>query len=274
MSSEYLVFPQIDPIMFSIGPLAVRWYGMMYLIGFVFAIWMANRRVDKPGSTWTREQVSDLLFVGFLGVVIGGRVGYVLFYGFDFWLQDPLYLFKIWTGGMSFHGGLLGVIAAMFWYARKNSRSFFSVADFIAPLVPFGLGAGRIGNFMNGELWGRVTDVPWAMVFPTGGPLPRHPSQLYEFALEGVVLLCILNLFIRKPRPCGAVSGLFLVGYGTFRFIIEYFREPDAQLGLFADFISMGQILSLPMIIIGLMIMAWAYKTQPMSPATGLAQKK
>ncbi|MGB2078841.1 MAG: prolipoprotein diacylglyceryl transferase [Vibrio sp.] len=273
MSSEYLVFPQIDPVMFSIGPLSVRWYGMMYLIGFAFAMWMANRRADKPGSTWTRDQVSDLLFAGFLGVVIGGRVGYVLFYGFEYLLDDPLYLFKVWTGGMSFHGGLLGVITAMLWYARKNNRTFFAVADFIAPLVPFGLGAGRIGNFMNGELWGRVTDVPWAMVFPTGGPVPRHPSQLYEFALEGVVLLIILNVFIRKPRPCGAVSGLFLAGYGTFRFIIEYFREPDAQLGLFANFISMGQILSLPMIVIGILIMVWAYKTQPTSPATGLAHK-
>ncbi len=260
MSQNYFVFPQVDPVIFSIGPLGVRWYGLMYLLGFAFALWMANRRADKPGSGWTREQVSDLLFAGFLGVVIGGRVGYVLFYGFDFWLQDPLYIFKVWTGGMSFHGGLLGVITAMLWYARKNQRRFFTVADLISPLVPFGLGAGRIGNFINGELWGRTTNVPWGIVFPHGGPLPRHPSQLYEFALEGVILLLILNWFIRKPRPAGAVSGLFLFGYGSFRFIIEYFREPDAQLGLFADFISMGQILSLPMVIAGAVIMLWAYK--------------
>ncbi|GMQ47544.1 prolipoprotein diacylglyceryl transferase [Vibrio sp. 10N] len=260
MSQGYIQFPNIDPVLFELGPLSVRWYGLMYLIGFAFALWLANRRADKSGSGWTREQVSDLLFAGFLGVVIGGRVGYVLFYGFEELLQDPLYLFKVWTGGMSFHGGLLGVITAMFWYARKNGRTFFNVADFIAPLVPFGLGMGRLGNFMNSELWGRVTDVPWAIIFPNGGPLPRHPSQLYEFALEGVVLFLILNWFIRKPRPEGSVSGLFLLGYGTFRFMVEYVREPDAHLGLFGGFISMGQILSLPMVIIGGLMVAWAYK--------------
>lgn len=260
MSQGYFQFPNIDPVLVSIGPLSIRWYGLMYLIGFAFALWLANRRADKPGSGWTRDQVSDLLFAGFLGVVIGGRVGYVLFYNFDLFLQDPLYLFKVWTGGMSFHGGLLGVISAMFWYARKNGRTFFGVADFIAPLVPFGLGMGRLGNFMNSELWGRVTDVPWAVVFPNGGPLPRHPSQLYEMALEGVVLFFILNWFIKKPRPLGSVSGLFLAGYGTFRFLVEYVREPDAHLGLFGGFISMGQILSLPMVILGVLMMVWAYK--------------
>ncbi len=260
MSQGYLEFPNIDPVLVSIGPLSIRWYGLMYLVGFAFALWLANRRADKPGSGWTREQVSDLLFAGFLGVVVGGRVGYVLFYNFDLFLQDPLYLFKVWTGGMSFHGGLLGVITAMFWYAKKNGRTFFGVADFIAPLVPFGLGMGRLGNFMNSELWGRVTDVPWAFVFPNGGPLPRHPSQLYEMFLEGIVLFFILNWFIKKPRPLGAVSGLFLAGYGTFRFLVEYVREPDAHLGLFGGFISMGQILSLPMVIIGGLLVAWAYK--------------
>ncbi|UJF19680.1 prolipoprotein diacylglyceryl transferase [Vibrio sp. SS-MA-C1-2] len=260
MSQHFLTFPTIDPILISIGPLAIHWYGVMYLLGFAFAIWLANCRADKPNSGWTRDEVSDLLFAGFLGVVVGGRVGYVLFYNFDLFLADPLYLFKVWTGGMSFHGGLLGVITAMLWFGRKTSRKFFTIADFIAPLVPFGLGAGRLGNFINGELWGRVTDMPWGMIFPTGGPLPRHPSQLYEFFLEGVVLLLILNLFIRKPRPLGAVSGLFLLGYGSFRFIIEYFREPDAQLGLYGGFISMGQILSLPMVIGGIAILVWAYK--------------
>lgn len=260
MSQGYLNFPHIDPILIEIGPLAVRWYGLMYLFGFMFALWLANKRADKPNSGWTRDQVSDLLFAGFLGVVIGGRVGYVLFYNFGYFLDNPLYLFEVWTGGMSFHGGLLGVITAMLWYGYKNNRSFFTIADFVAPLVPFGLGAGRLGNFMNGELWGRVTDVPWAMVFPTGGPFPRHPSQLYEFALEGVVLFLILNWFIRKPRPLGAVSGLFLFGYGTFRFLVEYVRQPDAQLGLFGDWISMGQILSLPMVIGGLLMMLWAFK--------------
>ncbi|MFV0574327.1 MAG: prolipoprotein diacylglyceryl transferase [Vibrio sp.] len=272
MSQGYFVFPHIDPVIFSVGPLGVRWYGLMYLVGFAFALFVANKRADNSSGVWTREQVSDLLFAGFLGVILGGRIGYVLFYGFDYWMDDPLYIFKVWTGGMSFHGGLMGVITAMIWYARKNSRSFFSVADFIAPLVPFGLGAGRIGNFINGELWGRTTDVPWAMIFPTGGPLPRHPSQLYEFFLEGVVLFCILNIFARKPRPAGAVSGLFLMGYGIFRFSVEFVREPDAQLGLFSGIISMGQILSTPMIVIGALMILWAYKTkQPTSPMTGLA---
>ncbi len=260
MSQGYMEFPNIDPVLVSIGPLSIRWYGLMYLIGFAFALWLANRRADKPGSGWTSEQVSDLLFAGFLGVVIGGRIGYVLFYNFGLFLDDPLYLFKVWTGGMSFHGGLLGVITAMMVYARKHGRTFFGVADFIAPLVPFGLGMGRLGNFMNGELWGRVTDVPWAIIFPNGGPYPRHPSQLYEFFLEGIVLFMILNIFIRKPRPLGSVSGLFLMGYGTFRFIVEYFREPDAQLGLFGGFISMGQILSLPMVVLGLAMIIWSYR--------------
>lgn len=262
MSQGYFSFPNIDPVLFSIGPLSVRWYGMMYLLGFLFAMWLANRRADKPGSGWTREQVSDLLFAGFLGVVIGGRVGYVLFYNFELFLADPIYLFKVWTGGMSFHGGLLGVIAAMFWYARRHQRRFFAVADFVAPLVPFGLGLGRLGNFMNSELWGRVTDVPWAVVFPNGGPLPRHPSQLYEMVLEGIVLFFILHWFIKKPRPLGAASGLFLLGYGTFRFLVEFVREPDGHLGLFGDVISMGQILSTPMIILGIALMVWSYQNQ------------
>ncbi|MDP2559493.1 prolipoprotein diacylglyceryl transferase [Photobacterium damselae subsp. piscicida] len=263
----YLTFPQIDPVLVQIGPLAIRWYGLMYLIGFAFAMWLANRRADQPGSGWTKDQVSDLLFAGFLGVVIGGRIGYVLFYNFNLFLANPLYLFKVWTGGMSFHGGLLGVITAMFWYGHKNGRTFFSIADFIAPLVPFGLGMGRLGNFINGELWGRVTDVPWAMIFPTGGPLPRHPSQLYEFLLEGVVLFIILNLFIRKPRPTGAISGLFLLCYGSFRFFVEFFRQPDAQLGFFDGWLTMGQILSTPMILLGAAILIWAYKKKPESSA-------
>ncbi len=261
MSHGYLIFPNIDPVIVHLGPLAVRWYGVMYLIGFMFAMWLANRRADQSKGIWTRDQVSDLLFAGFLGVVIGGRVGYVLFYNFDLFVANPLYLFEVWTGGMSFHGGLLGVITAMLWYGHKHNRTFFSIADFIAPLVPFGLGAGRLGNFINGELWGRPTDVPWAMIFPSGGPIPRHPSQIYEFLLEGVLLFIILNVFIRKSRPAGAVSGLFLLCYGCFRFFVEFFRQPDPQLGLFDGMISMGQILSFPMILIGLGILIWAYKS-------------
>ncbi|MCO4200754.1 prolipoprotein diacylglyceryl transferase [Aeromonas hydrophila] len=256
----YWVFSQIDPVAFSLGPLSVRWYGLMYLFGFAFAMWLAGRRADAPNSGWSRNEVSDLLFYGFLGVILGGRVGYVLFYNFDMFLADPLYLFKIWTGGMSFHGGLIGVITAMVWFAHKTNRHFFTVADFVAPLIPFGLGVGRIGNFLNGELWGRVTDVPWAIIFPEAGPEPRHPSQLYQFALEGVVLFIILNLFWRKNPPRGAISGMFLLFYGLFRFLVEFVRQPDSQLGLYFQEISMGQILSTPMIIIGALMIWVAYK--------------
>ncbi|GKV79639.1 prolipoprotein diacylglyceryl transferase [Pectobacterium versatile] len=285
MTTSYLAFPQFDPVIFSIGPLALHWYGLMYLVGFVFAMWLAVRRANKPGSGWTKDEVENLLYMGFLGVFVGGRLGYVLFYAFPSFLENPLYLFKVWDGGMSFHGGLMGVICVMLWFAHRTKRHFFQVADFIAPLIPFGLGAGRLGNFINGELWGRVTtDTPWAMLFPGSrgedmmlavsnpqwqaifnqyGMLPRHPSQLYQMMLEGVALFIILNLFIRKSRPMGSVSGLFLIGYGTFRIITEFFRQPDAQLGLFGDLFSMGQILSLPMVIAGILMMVWAYRRQP-----------
>ncbi|NMP78331.1 prolipoprotein diacylglyceryl transferase [Pseudoalteromonas arctica] len=265
-----LEFPQIDPIIFSVGPLSVRWYGLMYLIGFAFAMWFANRQASKPNSGWTKDQVSDLLFYGMLGVILGGRIGYVLFYQFSYFIENPLYLFRIDQGGMSFHGGTLGVITAVVIFSWTRKKSLLQVGDFVAPLVPVGLLAGRIGNFINGELWGRVTDVPWAMVFPTGGPLARHPSQLYEAFFEGLVLFLILQWFIKKPRPAGSVAGVFLLGYGVFRFCIEYFRQPDAQLGLFADFISMGQILSLPMIVGGLGLLIWAYK-QPQRVKTAKA---
>ncbi|QHQ18670.1 prolipoprotein diacylglyceryl transferase [Pectobacterium parmentieri] len=285
MTTSYLAFPQFDPVIFSIGPLALHWYGLMYLVGFVFAMWLAVRRANKPGSGWTKDEVENLLYMGFLGVFVGGRLGYVLFYAFPSFLENPLYLFKVWDGGMSFHGGLMGVICVMLWFAHRTKRHFFQVADFIAPLIPFGLGAGRLGNFINGELWGRVTtDTPWAMLFPGSrsedmmlavsnpqwqtifnqyGMLPRHPSQLYQMMLEGVALFIILNLFIRKSRPMGCVSGLFLICYGMFRIITEFFRQPDAQLGLFGDLFSMGQILSLPMVIAGVLMMVWAYRRQP-----------
>ncbi|MCA6997673.1 prolipoprotein diacylglyceryl transferase [Dickeya solani] len=283
MTTSYLVFPQFDPVIFSLGPVSLHWYGLMYLVGFVFAMWLAVRRANKPGSGWRKEEVENLLYFGFLGVFVGGRLGYVLFYALPAFLDNPLYLFRVWDGGMSFHGGLLGVITVMLWFAHRTKRHFFQVADFIAPLIPFGLGAGRLGNFINGELWGRVsTDTPWAMLFPgsrgedmalaTGNPqwqaifnqygvLPRHPSQLYELALEGVVLFIILNVFIRKARPMGSVSGLFLIGYGAFRIIVEFFRQPDAQLGLFGG-VSMGQILSVPMVLAGILMMVWAYRRQ------------
>jgi phosphatidylglycerol:prolipoprotein diacylglycerol transferase len=235
----------------------------MYLIGFIAAMLMANKADDRSHGLWTREQVSDLLFYGFLGVVLGGRVGYVLFYQFDYFLSDPLYLLEIWQGGMSFHGGLLGVILAIFIFARKSQKSFLMVGDFVAPLVPIGLGMGRLGNFINAELWGRETDVAWAMIFPTDQlQLPRHPSQLYEFALEGVVLFAILYIISRKTQRLGLASGVFLIGYGVFRSIVEFFREPDAHLGLYFSFISKGQILSIPMILAGIFIIYIGYLNQ------------
>ncbi|TMP26542.1 prolipoprotein diacylglyceryl transferase [Pseudoalteromonas rubra] len=255
-----LQFPEIDPIIFSIGPLSVRWYGVMYLIGFAFAMWWANKEADKPNSGWTKDEVSDLLFYGMLGVILGGRIGYVLFYQFSHFLENPMYLLRIDQGGMSFHGGALGVIAGIFIFAWRFKKSPLAVGDFVVPMVPVGLLAGRIGNFINGELWGRATDVPWAVVFPTGGPVARHPSQLYEAFLEGLVLFIILIWYRKQARPAGSVAGLFLLGYGTFRFIVEYFREPDAHIGLYAGMISQGQILSLPMVIGGLGLMIWSHK--------------
>ncbi|KZN66789.1 prolipoprotein diacylglyceryl transferase [Pseudoalteromonas luteoviolacea] len=262
-----LQFPEIDPIIFSIGPLSVRWYGLMYLIGFAFAMWWANKESEKPNSGWTKEQVSDLLFYGMLGVILGGRIGYVLFYNFNKFLADPITLFKVWEGGMSFHGGALGVITAIFVFAWRTNKSPLSVGDFVVPMVPVGLLAGRIGNFINGELWGRQTDVPWAIIFPTGGDVPRHPSQLYEAFFEGLVLFLILVWYRKQPRPAGSIAGLFLLGYGSFRFAIEYFREPDAHIGLYAGVISQGQILSLPMIIGGLGLMIWAHRREAVRAA-------
>lgn len=251
----------INPIALDLGPLQVHWYGLMYLIGFAAAWWLGVKRARKPGSGWTEEQISDLIFWGAMGVVLGGRMGYVLFYHFDRFLQDPLWLFAVWEGGMSFHGGLLGVIAAMYLFGRKHGKSLFTMTDFVAPLVPIGLGAGRIGNFIGGELWGRVTDGPWGVVFPRGGDLPRHPSQLYEFALEGLVLFVVLWWFSSKPRPKMAVSGLFLLLYGVFRSLVEFVREPDAHLQFIAfEWLTMGQLLSLPMILLGMFLVGLAYK--------------
>ena len=257
----HMTYPQIDPIALSIGPLHVHWYGLMYLFGFLFVWLLGLYRVNK--TDWTRQQLEDLLFYGAVGVIIGGRVGYAIFYDFQANLENPLNIFKIWQGGMSFHGGLLGVLAAFAWFGKKTGKSFFEISDFIAPMVPIGLMFGRIGNFINGELWGKVTDVPWAMVFPGAGPLPRHPSQLYEAALEGVLLFIILWWFSSKPRPKAAVSGLFLLGYGFFRFLVEFVRIPDAQYGYLAfDWLTMGQILCLPMIIFGLILMIVSYKVE------------
>jgi phosphatidylglycerol:prolipoprotein diacylglycerol transferase len=254
-----LAYPQIDPVALHIGPLSVHWYGLMYLLGFS-AAWIALR-FRLPQSRFTADQVSDILFYAALGVIIGGRLGYILFYMWSDFLENPLHLFQIWKGGMSFHGGLIGVIAALWLYSRKIGCSVIDITDFVAPVVPIGLATGRIGNFINSELWGRTTDLPWGMIFPNGGPLPRHPSQLYEFLLEGVLLFAILWIFSAKPRPRWAVSGLFLTFYGIFRLGVEFFREPDPQIGFVAfGWLTKGQLLSLPMILIGITMMIWAYR--------------
>ncbi|CAH9014297.1 prolipoprotein diacylglyceryl transferase [Candidatus Nitrosacidococcus sp. I8] len=255
-------YPNINPIALSLGPIQVHWYGLMYLIGFIAGWWLGRIRANKPQSGWTQEQVDDLLFYVVLGIILGGRIGYMFFYSFDYLIENPLSIFKVWQGGMSFHGGLLGVLTAMAIYAYKTKKSYFQVTDFIAPLIPIGLGTGRIGNFINGELWGKVTALPWAIVFPDprAGDLPRHPSQLYEAGLEGLVLFLILWLFSGKKRPTKAISGLFLICYGLFRFAVEFVRIPDSQLGYLAfNWLTMGQILSFPMIILGITLFGWSY---------------
>lgn len=287
-----LIHPQFDPVALHLGPLAIRWYGLMYLAAFIMFLWFGRLRTRQPhiaAEGWSGRDLDDMLFYGVLGVILGGRLGYVLFYKADWYFAHPLDIFKVWEGGMAFHGGFLGVVVAMMLYARMRGRSWMQVTDFIAPMVPCGLAAGRLGNFINGELWGRVAspNLPWAMMFPqaqgedrewllshaqqaiTSGVqavfdqyhmLPRHPSQLYQFAGEGVLFFILLWLYARKPRPMGAVSGAFLLGYGVFRFAAEFAREPDNFLGLLAANLSMGQWLSLPMILVGIVMLVWAYR--------------
>ena len=257
-----LIHPDFDPVAFSLGPLHVRWYGLMYLLAFLIGWGLGRYRVKQPNSGWTAEQMDDLVFYIALGVILGGRIGYILFYGFGNVLRDPLMLFRIWEGGMSFHGGFLGVLLAMALFARKHHKAFWATMDFVAPLIAPGLLFGRIGNFINGELWGRVTDLPWGMVFrQTGDGLPRHPSQLYQAALEGLALFLIVWLFSAKPRPTMAVSGVFALSYGVFRFLVEFVRQPDPQLGYLAfGWLTMGQLLSLPLIAVGLVLLALAYR--------------
>ncbi len=284
LQSNYLLI-NFDPVAVAIGPLEIHWYGVMYLLAFL-AFWgIGNRRASRQTWwAWSQQDVSDILFYGMLGVVFGGRIGYMLFYGFELLIQDPLSLFKIWDGGMSFHGGLLGVIVAMAWFGRRTNRSFWQVADFVAPMVPLGLAFGRLGNFIGGELWGRLTDVPWAMIFAKSTAfrpaetaalndawrsgaldhLARHPSQLYQAGMEGLALFLILMWYSKRPRPRAAVSGLFLLGYGVFRLIVEFFRQPDEHLGFLAmQWLTMGMLLSLPMILAGIIIILFAYHNDP-----------
>lgn len=256
-----LMHPNIDPVAFSIGPLSVHWYGIMYLLAFATAWWLALQRAKRPDSPLTAKQVEDLIVYGALGVVIGGRIGYVFFYNFETWLQDPLWLLRVWEGGMSFHGGLLGVVAATAIYCRKIGIQFPELMDYVAVIVAPGLGFGRLGNFIGQELWGRQTDVAWGMVFPNDHlGLVRHPSQLYQAFLEGIVLFVIVYWFAQKPRPRLAISALFISLYGIFRFIVEFYRQPDAHIQeLLFGWMTRGQVLTVPMIIIGIAILIWAY---------------
>ncbi len=253
-----LIHPNFDPVAISLGPLAVRWYGLMYLAAFGLLWWLGHRRIAAGHAPVTREQFDDLIFLGVLGTILGGRLGYVLFYKPAYYASHPLEILAIWQGGMAFHGGFLGVLAAGAFFAWRRRLDWWRLMDFIVPLVPPGLAAGRLGNFINGELWGRTTDLPWGMVFRGAGEAPRHPSQLYQFALEGVLLFVLLWWYSSQPRARGAVSALFLLGYGAFRFIAEYAREPDDFLGLLALGLSMGQWLSLPMVAAGIALLAWS----------------
>ncbi|WP_353148515.1 prolipoprotein diacylglyceryl transferase [Pollutimonas bauzanensis] len=256
-----LQYPQIDPIALQIGPVAIHWYGLMYLIGFAL-VWVLGRwRINRGETDLSLRDLEDIIFYSVLGVIAGGRLGYVLFYKPAEYLAHPLEVFYLWQGGMSFHGGLVGVIVALLIFARKRNKTLLEIGDFVAPLIPLGLAAGRLGNFINGELWGRPTTLPWGMVFPqTADGVARHPSQLYEMGLEGFALFALVWLFARKPRPTGQISAVFLMGYGVFRFLAEFTREPDNYLGLLAGGLSMGQLLSLPMVLAGAIIFVWSAK--------------
>lgn len=278
-----MMHPNFDPVALQLGPFAIRWYALSYIVAFALFIFLGRRRIKQSNTAFTNDMLDDLLTYGVIGVILGGRIGYVLFYNFSQYIHDPIAIFKVWEGGMSFHGGFLGVLLAMLVYAKRHQLAFWQVTDFIVPMVPAGLASGRIGNFINGELWGRVTqpDAFWAMGFPQAhyadqaiaatnfqysqwfnqlGALPRHPSQLYQFALEGLCLFAIVWIFAKKERPVGQISAVFLMGYGAFRFIAEFARQPDAQLGLLGLGLSMGQWLSVPMIVAGAALFMWAQK--------------
>lgn len=266
-------YPEIDPVIVALGPLAVRWYGLAYLAAFTLAWWLGRRRAARPGSGWSAQEVADVIFAGAVGAVLGGRIGYTLFYGFAELVRDPLYLLRVWEGGMSFHGGLIGTLIGLAWFARQTGRSFWSVSDFVAPLVPTGLGLGRLGNFANTELPGRVTDSVFGVVFPCTADavrslnpmcmgawetVARHPSSLYQAVAEGLLLFAVVWWFAARPRGTGAVSGVFLLGYGCLRICTETFREPDGHIGLLAMGFTMGQMLSIPMVLIGILLLVRA----------------
>jgi phosphatidylglycerol:prolipoprotein diacylglycerol transferase len=260
-------YPNISPVFLELGPLQFRWYGLMYLIGLAGAYFIITRRVDSGGLSMTRDQVYDMVVWAALGVFIGGRLGYVLFYNFSYYVQHPAKILAVWEGGMSFHGGLLGVIVALFWFSKRQGIPVYQVADLAAAATPIGLGFGRLGNFINGELYGRATDVGWCMVFPTGGPACRHPSQLYEAGLEGVFLFILVWVIAKTLPPPGTLFWSFITGYGLCRMIVEFFREPDAHLGFILGSFSIGQLFSLPMIIVGIFMLTLGYQRRALTQA-------
>ena len=268
-NTSMLIHPQINPVALQLGPVAVHWYGLTYLAAFALFMFLGYRRIKHApysaisgSKAWVYKDVEDILFLGVLGVVLGGRIGYCLFYKPLYYAAHPLEIFAVWQGGMSFHGGMLGVIVAMIWFAHSRKKPFWQVADFVAPCVPTGLAAGRVGNFMNGELWGRVADpsLPWGMVFRGAGDLPRHPSQVYQFLLEGLLLFVLLWWYARSAPKQGQVAAAFLTGYGVFRFVAEFFREPDAHLSYLALGMTMGQWLCVPMVLVGTLLWWWLPK--------------
>jgi len=281
-------YPDIDPIIIAFGPLAVRWYGLAYLAAFALCWWLGNRRAAQGWRRWDRQEVSDVVFFGAVGAVLGGRIGYTLFYGFEQLARDPLFILRIWEGGMSFHGGLIGAVLGLWWFGRHTRRSFLQVADFVAPLVPLGLGLGRLGNFANAELPGRMTESAFGIVYPCAAeairqinPLcvgewetfARHPSPLYQAFAEGLLLFVVVWWFSARPRPLGAVSGMFLAGYGVLRCVTEFFRTPDAHLGFVAlDWLTMGQLLSIPMIIVGILLLLRSRQARPADAAPSQAE--